>query len=251
MDNKLAVVILAAGMGTRMKSNLAKVLHKIEGIPMIQHVVGAASRAAGENIVVVVGHQSDDVRHAVNQRAAARFAHQDQQLGTGHAVMCALPAIPDQANDIVILCGDVPLIRSETITALVKDHRDAGRDATVLAVDVPDPTGYGRIVFNRRGQFTEIVEEADATKVQKSISIINSGIYCANRDFLVQMLPRLQADNVQKELYLTDIISIGYAAKKSIGVMMADDYLEISGINSAEELSIVEGLMTQRRMIIS
>lgn len=251
MDEKLAIIILAAGMGTRMKSNIAKVLHKINGIPMIQHVVDAARGAAGENIVVVVGHQADDVQRVVSRRAVVHFAHQDQQLGTGHAVICALPSLPELSEDVVILCGDVPLILTETITALVDDHRAARRDATVLAVDVPDPAGYGRIVFNRHRQLSKIVEEADATEAQKKISIINSGIYCVNRDFLAQMLPRLQADNAQRELYLTDIISIGYAASRKIGVMMADDYLEISGINSVEELNIVEDLMAKRQMIIS
>ena len=251
MDDKLAVIILAAGKGTRMKSNLAKVLHKIHGFPMIQHVVEAARGAAGENIVVVVGHQADDVQRAVSQRAVARFAHQDQQLGTGHAVMCALPSLPSLTEDIVIVCGDVPLLRTETIRALVNDHRIAHRDATVLAVDVPDPTGYGRIVLNRHRQLSKIVEETDATEAQKKISVINSGIYCVSREFLAEMLPRLKSDNVQKELYFTDTITIGYAASKKIGLMMAGDYREILGVNTLEELKIVADLMAERPMIIS
>ena len=179
------------------------------------------------------------------------FAFQDRQLGTGHAVLCALPSLPPNSEDIVILCGDVPLIRSATISSLVDDHRAARRDATVLAVQVPDPTGYGRIVFNRHRQLSRIVEEADATDAQKEISVINSGIYCVSKPFLAEMLPRLQADNVQQELYLTDIIGIGYAASKKIGVAMAHDYREIMGVNSLEELGIVEDLMAGGRMITS
>jgi len=249
MDDKLAIIILAAGMGTRMKSDLAKVLHKIHGAPMIHYVVDAARGVAGENVVVVVGHQADEVRRVVSERATTLFALQSRQLGTGHAVLCALSSLPPNSEDIVILCGDVPLIRSATLSTLVEDHRTARRDATVLAVEVPDPTGYGRIVFNRHRQLSRIVEEADATDAQKEISVINSGIYCVSKPFLAEVLPRLQADNVQKELYLTDIIGIGYAASRKIGVVMAHDYREIMGVNCVEELEIAEDLMAARPMI--
>ena len=250
LDN-LAVVILAAGKGTRMKSDMAKVLHQIHAIPMVRYVVGAAREVAGENIVVVVGHQAERVRQEVSRNATVRFALQDRQLGTGHAVSCALPALPPQADDIVILSGDVPLIRPETITALVADHRAAGRDLTLLAVDLPDPTGYGRIVMGKNRRPEKIVEEADATDDQKRIRLINAGIYCATRSFLAEVLPRLKADNAQREFYLTDITGIGHAEAKHIGVMTADEFHEILGVNTAEELRTVEGLMTAQRRIIS
>ena len=251
MDEKLAIIILAAGMGTRMESNLAKVLHRIHGKPMIQYVVEAARSAAGENIVVVVGHQADEVRRIVSEDAVVGFAHQEQQLGTGHAVSCALPVLPPESEEIVILCGDVPLIRTETIVALVEDHRAADRDITVLAVDVPDPAGYGRMICSPDNQLTGIVEEADATEVQKDISVINSGIYCASRSFLADMLPKLQSDNAQRELYLTDIIGIGYGAGRKIGMLTAGDYNEILGVNTAKELGIVANLMSAQGRIIS
>ena len=247
MDDKLSIIILAAGKGTRMKSDIAKVLHEVSGAPLIQHVVEAARGAAGDNIIVVVGHQADEVRRVVSQNATVHFVQQDQQLGTGHAVMCALPNLPPSSEDIVILCGDVPLIRTETITALVNDHRADGRDATVLAVDVPDPAGYGRILMNRDRQLAKIVEEADATDAQKKISVINSGVYCVSPQFLRQTLPSLQADNAQQELYLTDTIGIGFTASKKIGVMMAEDHCEIIGVNTLEDLNIVEDLMAARR----
>ena len=251
MDQKLAIIILAAGMGTRMKSDLAKVLHRIRHRPMIQYVVDAAKAAAGENIVVVVGHQADEVRRSVSEIAAVQYAHQEQQLGTGHAVMCALPVLPPDCDEVVILCGDVPLIRSKTIAALVDDHRSAGRDVTVLAVDVPDPAGYGRIICGPDRRLTGIVEEADATESQKEISVINSGIYCASRTFLTDTIPRLQSDNAQKEFYLTDIIGIGHAEGRKIGLMMGDDHNEILGVNTVKELGIVTDLMAARGRIIS
>jgi UDP-N-acetylglucosamine diphosphorylase/glucosamine-1-phosphate N-acetyltransferase len=251
MDDKLAIIILAAGMGTRMKSNLAKVLHRIHGKPMIQYVVGAARAAAGENIVVVVGHQADEVRRVVSKDAVVRYAVQEQQLGTGHAVMCALPVLPPESEEVVILCGDVPLIRTETIVALVEDHRAGGRDLTVLAVDVPDPTGYGRIISCSDHQLMGIVEEADATDIQRKITLINSGIYCTSKSFLTEMLPKLRSDNAQHEFYLTDIIGIGYDAACKIGMLTVDDYNEIIGVNTLKELGIAANLMSAQDRIIT
>jgi UDP-N-acetylglucosamine diphosphorylase/glucosamine-1-phosphate N-acetyltransferase len=251
MDDKLAIIILAAGMGTRMKSNLAKVLHRIHGRPMIQYVVDAARGAAGRNIVLVVGHQADEVRRVVSAEAEVGYAQQEKQLGTGHAVMCALPTLPPAAEDVVILCGDVPLIRTGTILALVADHRAAGRDVTVLAVDVPDPTGYGRIICSDDARLQAIVEEADATRSQKRISVINSGIYCASRSFLAETLPKLNADNAQQEFYLTDIIALGVDAGRQTGMMMGGHHSEILGVNTVKELGIAADLMTAQGRIIS
>jgi UDP-N-acetylglucosamine diphosphorylase/glucosamine-1-phosphate N-acetyltransferase len=250
MDNKLAIIILAAGKGTRMKSNLAKVLHPIHGRPMIQYVVDAARGAAGRNIVLVVGHQADEVRRVVSGDAEVGYARQDEQLGTGHAVVCALPELPPASEDVVILCGDVPLIRTETILELVADHRAAGRDVTVLAVDVPDPAGYGRIICSDDNRLRAIVEEADATETQKRISVINSGIYCASRSFLAEILPKLQSNNAQQEFYLTDIITLGNDAGRRIGMMMGAHHNEVLGVNTVKELGIVADLMVAQGRII-
>jgi len=250
MTDGVSVIILAAGKGTRMKSDNAKVLHAIDAKPMVLYVLETARAVAGNDIVVVIGHQAERVRRVVSQSADVRFAVQEKQLGTGHAVLCALPLLPPASKDVVILCGDVPLIRPETVMGLVAAHREAGDDVTVLAVDLPDPTGYGRIEFDDGGRLSGIVEEADATPSQKKNTRINSGIYCASRPFLAEVLPQLRADNTQQELYLTDIILLGYRARKKLGVMIAEDPREILGINTAEELAAVEALMQSRDRII-
>ena len=146
MDAKIAVVILAAGLGTRMKSNKAKVLHKICGKPMVNYVVETARRVAGANVVLVVGNQADKVRQTVSNIGSFSFAYQEAQMGTGHAVLCALPHIPEHCREVVILCGDVPLIKADTIKALIKSHAAEKRDISVLAVELEDPTGYGYVV---------------------------------------------------------------------------------------------------------
>ena len=139
MRKNVAVIILAAGMGTRMKSDKAKVLHEIQGRAMILYVVETARKIAGNNVIVVIGHQAEEVRAIVSDTAELLFAYQEQQLGTGHAVLCALPKIPKHCDHVIILCGDVPLIQPETIAALVKDHLEARRDVSLLAVEMDNP----------------------------------------------------------------------------------------------------------------
>jgi UDP-N-acetylglucosamine diphosphorylase/glucosamine-1-phosphate N-acetyltransferase len=243
MNSNLGVIILAAGMGTRMKSDKAKVLHEICGTPMIQYVVQTASEVAGPHVVVVVGYQAEQVRRAVEDVRKAYFAVQHQQLGTGHAVLCAMPALPEAVKEVLILCGDVPLISKGTLDHLVSGHSGEHRDVTLLAVKVPEPKGYGRILLNAEGQLSAIVEEADADESQKKINIINSGIYVVNRAFLESALPQLSADNAQREIYLTDIIGIGYRENKKMGAVIGSDSNEIIGINSQEDLRRAESLM--------
>lgn len=243
--NRVAAVILAAGMGTRMKSSKAKVLHEIGGRPMITYVVDTAQRIAGSNIVLVIGHQAETVKAVVAQNADVAYTLQTQQLGTGHAVRCALPQIPAETKEVVILYGDVPLLRPETIEMLVREHRKNNNQVTVLAVEVENPTGYGRILCDTKGRFREIVEQADASEDQKKIKLINTGIYCVQKPYLAQVLTRIKADNNQKELYLTDIIGIGYADGKRIGFMVAQDRDETTGINTLDDLAQVERIMTK------
>lgn len=246
MTQKVGIVILAAGLGTRMQSELAKVLHPICGAPMIGFVVHTAAAIAGENIVVVVGHQAEAVKQAVLREAPAVFAYQERQKGTGHAVLCAMPHIPAAVEHVVVLCGDVPLIQATTIEQLLADHYAHQRDVTLLAVDMPNPKGYGRLVFNESGALAAIVEEADADAGQKAITTINSGIYVIKRKFLEVALPRLRSDNKQKEIYLTDIVGLGYRDGRSIGAVLGRDSNEIIGVNSRNELQLVEKLMKIR-----
>lgn len=246
MDRPIAVIILAAGLGKRMKSDRAKVLHEVLGKPMVVYVVEAAIPIAGEAIVVVVGNQAEEVRREVARRAEVVFAYQDQQLGTGHAVKCALPHLPVECEEVVVLCGDVPLISTATLKGLVDEHVQGGRDATLLAVDLDSPSGYGRVLLAPNGQLIEIIEEADANPEQRAIRTINSGIYCIHRRFLEEALPRLTNENSQGEYYLTDIIRIGYELGRKVGVAWALEPDEILGINTPQDLARVEKILKDR-----
>jgi len=239
----VAVVILAAGLGTRMKSDRAKVLHEIHGKPMISYVVDTARAVAGNQLVIVVGHQAEQVKRTVADQADVLYAHQHEQLGTGHAVMCAMPILPEAARHVVILCGDVPLLRKTTLRRFVEEHRFPNRTLSVLAARVNNPKGYGRIIKAPDGTVTGIVEEADATQAQKSINIVNTGIYCVDRHFLTFALEQIQADNAQGEYYLTDIVNIAHREGMNIGVTIGNDPDEFIGINSREQLKAVEQLM--------
>lgn len=245
MTSDIGIVILAAGLGTRMKSGKAKVLHKICGHAMVEYVVRVANDAVGENVVVVVGHQADQVEATVRTVGTARFALQERQLGTGHAVRCAIPELAPDVKHVVVLCGDVPLIQPQTIKQLIDDHRKNQRTITLLAVEVKDPKGYGRVIIDGQGRLTAIIEEADADEAQKRVSTINSGIYAIERAYLEDALPRLRADNAQKEIYLTDIVGLGYSEQKRVGVVIGQDSREVIGVNSQEDLQVAEKIMKQ------
>ncbi|NNF98747.1 MAG: NTP transferase domain-containing protein [Desulfobacteraceae bacterium] len=243
MKIDIEIIILAAGLGTRMKSDKAKVLHTLLNRPMIMYVMETAKQLAGENIVVVVGHQAQIVKKTVLQEYAAKFALQEKQLGTGHAVQCALPYLSSGERHVVILYGDVPLIRVRTLQAFIEKHIEGGNDLSVLAVEVNQPTGYGRIISDSRGRLTGIVEEADATPDQKNIKIINSGIYCVNKTTLHHTIDQLDANNAQKEMYLTDIVAIGHREGLGMGAIIVADPLELTGINSRHELKQIENII--------
>ncbi len=251
MFTDVAVVILAAGLGTRMKSTKAKVLHKLLDKPMVMYVVETAMQVAGQNVILVVGNQAEKIKEVVAKQADLMYALQEEQLGTGHAVLCALPHIPSHIKEVVILYGDVPLIRAATVIDLVNDHITENRDVSLLAVDIQDPCGYGRIIFDHNHQLCGIVEESEATDEQKRIKRINSGIYCIKKDFLAVALPGIGSDNVQGEIYLTDIIEIGYTQNRSIGVKIGSDPSEVLGINTTQELHRVETIMKERMRIIT
>jgi len=247
MGQCITVVILAAGLGKRMRSPKAKVLHEVLGRPMVEYVVETARKIAGDAVIVVVGHQAEEVRRVVSRSAEAVFVHQPQQLGTGHAVMCVLPHVPAECAQVLVLCGDVPLVTEATLCDLIADHERVQRDATLLSVDVENPFGYGRVLLDDRQQICGIVEEADATDAQRAIKTINSGIYCIKRSFLAEALPRLTRSNAQGEFYLTDIMRIGYDMGCNIGVCHGRDSQEILGINTPDDLARVEAILSARR----
>lgn len=242
-----AIVILAAGLGTRMKSDKAKVLHEIAGKPMVHYVLEASMEVVeSSNVVVVVGCQAQRVRDEIMKNWDVRFAHQGQQLGTGHAVQCALPEVPDNTADVIILCGDVPFISARTIENLITTHQTAKNTVTVLSVHLETPTGYGRIIVESDNVISRIVEEADATDNEKAVTLVNAGIYCVKSDFLAWALERLDTDNNQNELYLTDIVSIARHAGRRAGTLVSPDPDEVIGVNSIEDLKKAESLACQR-----
>lgn len=243
MFDNLAVMILAAGQGKRMQSDKAKVLHEINGRPMLHYVMDAARAIAGDNIVVVVGHQHKVVREAAMQNGPARFALQHRQNGTGDAVMVGMAALPDNAQRIVILCGDVPLISPETLTAFVENHLANQAHVSVLGVRQENPFGYGRIVQDENGALLGIVEEADADEAQKAINIVNSGIYCVEAGALYHALPLIESDNAQNEVYLTDIIAVARAMEYKTVAYLSENAQEVLGVNTADELKYVASLL--------
>lgn len=234
-EKEFCALILAAGKGTRMKSDMAKVLHVLCGKPLLYYSLQAARDAGARKIVVIVGHQSDKVREAFPDPDLI-FVDQMPQLGTGHAVMQAGPVLKDYQGLTVILCGDVPLLKPETIQSLIHQHLEAGADVTVLTTEPPGPHAYGRIVKNDRGDVLKIVEHKDATEAEKRILEINTGIYCVNTPFLFAALARVKNDNQQKEYYLTDIVEIARREGRKVHACLTADYIEVMGINTLEEL---------------
>ncbi len=248
----LDVLILAAGLGTRMRSNLAKVLHKLDGRPLINHVCLTATALAPRKIYVVIGHQGEDVKTAVmeelNEEYAA-FVWQTEQLGTGHAVNSAREHLENEDSTLLILSGDVPMIRAETLAALVQQHhhhRGRGAACTILTVKLEDPSGYGRVVRDDAGFFSRIVEQKDATEAERKINEINSGIYCFNTQKLFAALTRVQNDNVQGEYYLTDVPALLREAGEDVSLYQHTDAREVSGINNRAELADLERIFCRR-----
>jgi len=245
-EKNVAAIILAAGLGTRMESRKAKVLHELHGRPMVMYVVETAEKCVKDNIILVIGNQAETVRKMVSQHPKVSFATQDDPLGTGHAVLSALPYLSEDIEQVVILCGDVPLITADTVLGLINDHVSARRDITVLGSQIDNPKGYGRILFDENRHVFGIVEESEATKQQKRIKIINSGTYCVKKDFLFDSLKKIKPDNIKGEFYLTDIIEIGYRGGKNIGVLIGSNNNEILGINTRQDLKRVENMMKNR-----
>ena len=240
----VSIVILAAGLGTRMKSDRAKVLHEIAGKSMLSYVLDAALEVtAGEHVVVVVGCQAEAVRAEAAKKGGMRFAFQERQLGTGHAVQCALDTLSEETGDVVILCGDVPFIASDTICRLVAAHRQEERDVTLLSVVLENPTGYGRVIRDLEGNVSRIIEEADASEEERRINVVNAGIYCVKKDFLAWALSRIEPHNVQNEIYLTDIIGVAYTDNRRIGTLICTDADEVIGVNSRADLARAEERM--------
>ncbi|MEO7673208.1 MAG: bifunctional UDP-N-acetylglucosamine diphosphorylase/glucosamine-1-phosphate N-acetyltransferase GlmU [Pyrinomonadaceae bacterium] len=247
----LDVLILAAGLGTRMRSDLAKVLHRLDGRSLINHVCRTATALAPQSIYVVIGHQGEEVKIAVLKELDEEqvvFVMQEQQLGTGDAVNAARKYLQDKESTLVVLSGDVPMIRPETLAALVQLHHRKGAACTILTVKLNDPGGYGRIVRDDAGQFERIVEQKDASDDERLISEINAGIYCFHSRLLFSALSAVKNNNAQGEYYLTDVPSLLRDAGEDVAIFHFNDSHEIEGVNNRVQLADLERIL-QRRTI--
>ncbi|WP_179953288.1 sugar phosphate nucleotidyltransferase [Desulfobotulus mexicanus] len=238
----LAVIILAAGKGTRMRSDLAKVLHPVGGVPMIVRVAESVQALNPKKCVVVVGHQAESVNSALRDYPFS-FALQDKQLGTGHAVASAISFIPSDCQQVLVVCGDTPLIRTETLMRLCRQHSEEKAALTLLAVHLEDPHGYGRILCDSDGKVNAIVEEKDASSEEKKVCLVNAGFYCFDRSFLVREIAGLDQNNSQGEYYLTDLLAVARAAGERVACVSADFPEEVMGINSPENLEVANLLV--------
>ena len=246
----VAALVLAAGQGTRMKSDLAKVLHPMAGQPLLAYVLQTLDRLGVGRTLVVIGHQRERVRAAFAE-AEVEWVVQEPQRGTGHAVLMAGPALEDFSGTLLVVCGDTPLLRASTLDALLAGHAASGAAVAVLSMRLPDPTGYGRILREGPiepgvpGRIAGIVEHRDATDEQRQTDEVNSGIYAFSYPDLVTVLSGLGAHNAQGEYYLTDTVALLRRGGRGAAVVCAPDYRELLGINTIEQLDEAERIHRQ------
>jgi bifunctional UDP-N-acetylglucosamine pyrophosphorylase/glucosamine-1-phosphate N-acetyltransferase len=236
-------IILAAGEGKRMKSKLPKPLHKVCGKPMIDHIVDALKNAGVNDSIVVVGHKAEIVKAHLGENI--KSVYQEDQLGTGHAVMCCQEFLKNKSGRVIVLAGDAPLITSETISRVFEYHIENGYSATVLTADALDPTGLGRIIRNAKGNIEKIVEHKDASEEERMIKEVNSANYCFNIEDLQDALKKIDNNNAQKEYYLTDTIEILKKSGKKVGAYKTD-FVEFMAVNSRVQLQEASNAMRKR-----
>jgi len=238
----VVVAILAAGKGTRMKSNLPKVLHSLGGRSLVERVIESAEPLLPSRRLVIVGYQSQEVKTAMNAIHGVEFVEQTVQLGTGHAIQQLLPHLEGYTGDLLILNGDVPLLRTETLNNLLQTHQENQNSCTILTAQLSNPQGYGRVFRNSECIVQKIVEDKDCTPTQRENDRVNAGIYCFRWPDLAKFLPQLEANNAQKEYYLTDAVT-------QVGKVMAvdvEDYQEILGINDRLQLATANDILQRR-----
>ncbi len=238
----LAIAVLAAGKGTRMKSDLPKVLQPLTGTTLVERVLTSCERLAPSRELVIVGHQAERVQQSLAHRAGLEFVLQQPQNGTGHAVQQLLAPLAQFQGDLLVLNGDVPLLQPETLERLLASHRENQAAVTLLSARLADPTGYGRVFADQQGAVAAIVEHRDCSEVQRRNNLVNAGIYCFNWPKLAEVLPTLDSDNDQGELYLTDTVALLQPARH-VEVADAD---EVNGINDRLQLAHCEAVLQQR-----
>ena len=238
----LAVAVLAAGKGTRMKSALPKVLQPLAGATLVERVLASARTLEPERRLLIVGHQAERVEKQLSPIGGLEFLLQQPQNGTGHAVQQLLPVLQGFTGELLVLNGDVPLLRAETIESLVTGHRESGADVTLLTARLSDPTGYGRVFADSEGKVSGIIEHRDCTEEQRRNNLTNAGIYCFNWQALEAVLPQLSSDNDQGELYLTDTVAM---LPRAMHREVADPD-EVNGINNRRQLAQCEAVLQQR-----
>ncbi len=242
----LAVVILAAGKGTRMKSDLPKVLHKLGSKTLLSHVLETVQSLAPERTVIVVGHQAKMVESRFSD-PKNEFVEQKEQLGTGHAVQQTQEVLKDFEGRVLILCGDMPLLKESTLKSLLKSHKNSRVECTILSLKTSGPKDFGRIVRNDNGEVCSIVEVKDATEKEKAIDEYNSGVYCFNKGILFKVLQSIDNKNSQSEFYLTDAIRLLTEGGNFVQCVQTTDENEILGINSKADLNKAEEVYLSRK----
>ena len=242
---QLSTVILAAGKGTRMKSDLPKVLHPLNGLPMVHYVIDVAEQIGSEKIVLIIGHMRDLVCETLRDRPVS-FAVQDPQLGTGHAVMQAASEFTGYDGNILVLSGDVPLLQADSLREMIAAHMEKQPLATMLTTVMENPTGYGRVVRDADGFVKEIVEEKDASDDIRKIKEINVGIYLFRAIPLFKTLPRVKNDNKQGEYYLPDVLKIYVQQGEKIAAYATHNVEETHGINTVSQLQHAEEILLER-----
>lgn len=237
-------IVLAAGQGTRMKSNLYKVLHPVCGKPMVEHVIDHVKGIGADRVVTVVGHGAELVEETLGQKS--EYVLQAEQLGTAHAVQQAENLLGDLEGTTLVICGDTPLIRSETMEALVNKHKELGAKATILTAIADNPAGYGRIIRGDQGEVLRNVEQKDATSEEQAVTEINTGTYCFDNRALFEALKKVKNDNAQGEYYLPDVMGILQSEGALIGAHVSDDFSETLGVNDRVVLAQAEAVMRHR-----
>lgn len=248
-ERALAAVIMAAGKGTRMKDpTRAKVMYELNGFPMIHYVADLAYALEAKRVIVIVGHQRELVTDFLRrEHPSVETAVQDQQLGTGHAVLQAEPHVRDFHGDVVVLSGDVPMLTAGSMQELIQHHRATKAIATILTAKLADPTGYGRVLRNPDGSVHKIVEHKDATDEERRVDEINSGIYVFDRQRLFEALHHLTPANAQGEYYLTDVFEDFWKHHLTVSALLASHPDEIRGINTPEQLEEARVILSSRR----